>query len=732
MHVLSLLLAAAWASPPPVAGGGGYDLDGDGVPAPYDCDDTDPDRYPGATEFIADGVDSDCDQLERCYADNDLDGYGVYDGATVLIEDWTCSEGSGGAAEPGDCDDERSTVYPGAYDTPGDGIDQDCDTVDSCYLDEDGDGYGDDSGVVVDGTSLDCLAGGFAVTADDCDDGDAGVNPDAPELPADGVDSNCTGIELCYEDLDGDGVGTTATVVSEDVDCVDAGESTASDDCNDFDDLSYPGAPEVPQDGIDQDCDGFDLVACYEDNDGDGIGGYVAVYDSGECQGGTVAVTGDCDDGNADIFPGADEGVADGIDSDCDGQELCYDDADDDAFGDEGDLVTSSDLDCAAAGVSDAAGDCDDSDAAINPDAVEISCNSLDDDCDAGTPDSVDLDGDGSDSCVDCDDGDAGVYPGAEEVVADGIDQDCDLSDACYVDADLDGVGTGDPVAGPLDCVDPGWSDRGDDCDDSDDTIAPTLSELTCDGIDQDCDPYTADDPDADGDGYTFCVDDCDDADPLVNPGRYEVACNLIDDDCDPSTPDGDDADGDGAALCAGDCNDNDADISPLLEEETCTGIDEDCDPLTPDEPDVDADGISVCEGDCDDTDPLVNPGVPEVPCNGINDDCDSRTADGCIDSALTGDTGTAIAPTADTAPSAPTGGATADTGDGPQLPDSGTPPTQGPTTPTTPTAASKGPAPTPPAYGFGCTSLAGGAGPTGLGWWLLAGLALLRRRARS
>ena len=34
----------------------------------------------------------------------------------------------------------------------------------------------------------------------------------------------------------------------------------------------YPGAPEVPNDGIDQDCDGQDLIIL-SDNDGDGYTG---------------------------------------------------------------------------------------------------------------------------------------------------------------------------------------------------------------------------------------------------------------------------------------------------------------------------------------------------------------------------------------------------------------------------------------------------------------------------
>ena len=34
-------------------------------------------------------------------------------------------------------------------------------------------------------------------------------------------------------------------------------------DCDDTDQNTFPGAPEVPNDGIDQDCDGQDLIVFY-------------------------------------------------------------------------------------------------------------------------------------------------------------------------------------------------------------------------------------------------------------------------------------------------------------------------------------------------------------------------------------------------------------------------------------------------------------------------------------
>ncbi|MFT5458748.1 MAG: hypothetical protein ACI9K2_005256, partial [Myxococcota bacterium] len=100
-------------------------------------------------------------------------------------------------------------------------------------------------------------------TADDCDDADATRYLGATEVIGDGVDQDCDGTELCLADADGDGTTAPAsTLVSLDTDCSDPGEGSASDptgDCDDSDPLTYPGAPEVADDGVDQDCDGADL-----------------------------------------------------------------------------------------------------------------------------------------------------------------------------------------------------------------------------------------------------------------------------------------------------------------------------------------------------------------------------------------------------------------------------------------------------------------------------------------
>jgi hypothetical protein len=91
------------------------DADGDGEPAAdgggKDCDDEDPDIYPGAPE-ACDGLDNDCDEI----VDDDADGDGV------------------GVCE--DCDDEDNERFPGALEDC-DGLDSDCDELDCLQWEED-------------------------------------------------------------------------------------------------------------------------------------------------------------------------------------------------------------------------------------------------------------------------------------------------------------------------------------------------------------------------------------------------------------------------------------------------------------------------------------------------------------------------------------------------------------------------------------------------------------------
>ena len=85
----------------------------------------------------------------------------------------------------GDCDDADDTIYPGAPDTCGDGIDSDCADDLFIEIDQDVDGY--------------------PPCAGDCDDYDDDVHPNAHET-CDGVDEDCDGEvdEDCGEPSDDD------------------------------------------------------------------------------------------------------------------------------------------------------------------------------------------------------------------------------------------------------------------------------------------------------------------------------------------------------------------------------------------------------------------------------------------------------------------------------------------------------------------------------------------------
>ncbi|MBO6935036.1 MAG: hypothetical protein JJ863_08670 [Deltaproteobacteria bacterium] len=199
--------------------------------------------------------------------------------------------------------------------------------------------------------------------------------------------------------------------------------------------------------------------------------------------------------------------------------------------------------------------DCDDADADRFPGNPEL-CDSAghDEDCD---PDTLggDMDGDGYEplECCngstcgqDCDDTRSGVSPEAVEA-CNGVDEDCDgtldegAQELFY--RDLDGDGFGDPATGVMRaCVDdPVFSLQADDCDDRDPATNPSATEI-CDGRDNDCNPATAFDRDADGDGHLpmgapctggpLPLDDCDDSNPFANAGAAE-RCSGVDDDCD-------------------------------------------------------------------------------------------------------------------------------------------------------------------------------------------------------
>ena len=254
-----------------------------------DCDDSDAGVNPGATEVCDDAdTDEDCsgsaddadDGVDTAsfgtfFTDGDGDGYG--DPSTAAD---SCDPASDQVDDDTDCDDTDAAIHPAAAEICDDAdVDEDCDgliddaddsvdatTLASFYTDADSDGYGDPATAAAqcDGAS-DQVADGT-----DCDDTDARVNPGAAEICDDAnTDEDCDGAAddadtsvdtsthgTFYTDGDSDGYGDASTGASS---CDPASSEVTDDtDCDDTDASVNPGAAEIPQDEIDNDCDGTD------------------------------------------------------------------------------------------------------------------------------------------------------------------------------------------------------------------------------------------------------------------------------------------------------------------------------------------------------------------------------------------------------------------------------------------------------------------------------------------
>ena len=269
--------------------------------------------------------------------------------------------------------------------------------------------------------------------------------------------------------------------------------------------------------------------------------------------------------------------------------------------------------------------DCDDTNIAINPNAVEI-CNSMDDDCNGQIDDGlifqdyfVDFDGDGFgagtliSSCIDlgvgyvmnnsdCNDQNSSVNSSVSEI-CNNIDDNCNEEIDEGFDLDFDS-----------------FTSCSGDCDDTNSSVFPGALELE-DSIDNNCDGFIDEGFDIDGDGYSESEGDCNDASASINPGATEI-CNGIDDDCDTQIDEGFDLDADGYTSCNGDCDDNNIGVYPGAID-IDDNIDNDCDGLIDENADSDGDGFTPEEGDCNDSNPNTYPNAQET-CNELDDDCDS------------------------------------------------------------------------------------------------------------
>jgi hypothetical protein len=376
-----------------------------------DCADDNAAIYPGAAE-LCDGIDNDCNGLTDdgityyvYYADADGDGFG--DSVASVS---TCSDTipSGYVVLNTDCDDGNAAIYPGAAELC-DGIDNDCNgltddgiTYYIYYADADGDGFGDSVASV--STCADTIPVGYVVLNTDCDDGSAAIYPGAAEL-CDGVDNDCNGLTddgityyVYYSDADGDGFGDSVASVSTCADTLPSGYVVLNTDCDDGNAAIYPGAAELC-DGVDNDCngltdDGVVYRTYYADTDGDGFGDVFAsvLTCADTIPAGYVVLNTDCDDENAAVYPGAAE-LCDGFDNDCNGFSddsvnltIYFFDGDGDGYGNtDSVLLFCLPIDTITSWYVGTPGDCDDSNAAVNPSQTELPGDGLDNDCDGET-----------------------------------------------------------------------------------------------------------------------------------------------------------------------------------------------------------------------------------------------------------------------------------------------------------------------------------------------------------
>ena len=344
---------------------------------------------------------------------------------------------------------------------------------------------------------------------------------------------------------------------------------------------------------------------------------------------------------------------------------------------------TDSDLD----GFTESDGDCDDTQFAINPDAIEDLGNGIDDDCDGAidggsvtqyllTTDWVQGTGI-TPQYIDFEDFPTGVFL-TQEYLSIGVEFYGDLTPETNIDGagplgQQAGHANGDTIELRFEERQPALSFWGIDITTSatfygyfegvllyemvldfnnDGLYGGSFIGLSFDfGVDEvlliadsPLDVWGIDDlglsilglDDSDGDGFTEAQGDCDDSDFTIGPNSSEVWYDGIDQNCDGLSDF--DADGDSHNNInsgGADCDDSNPGVFPNAIELWYDGVDQDCDGLS--DFDQDQDGYedvfyALIYPDCNDEDDTIHPFAFEIYYNGIDENCyplDDNDADG-------------------------------------------------------------------------------------------------------